>query len=280
MTYKPAPFAKAMTAIAAVLAFSSTPVLAQETGAPPEPVADTVVETPATADPLAPEAADTTATAPTEATPAAPKPKVESKTATSRTKAVSSKATTSSTVRRASAAAPAAAPAARAAAPVAEPAPPPAEPLPPIAAEPAAPAPVAEPALTADTNATVLDDNMLPIAGAAALGLLALGGTGLAVRRRRRRREDEEFEARQQALAALEAEPSPAERPVEAGPAFSRPMPVMPVHDPVPGTRVEQEPAMAAPSAMPDRGNWESRSDADFMFRRAAKDDKQPADQH
>jgi hypothetical protein len=139
---------------------------------------------------------------------------------------------------------------------------------------------VAEPALTADTNATVLDDNMLPIAGAAALGLLALGGTGLAVRRRRRRREDEEFEARQQALAALEAEPSPAERPVEAGPAFSRPMPVMPVHDPVPGTRVEQEPAMAAPSAMPDRGNWESRSDADFMFRRAAKDDKQPADQH
>ena len=276
MTYKPAPFAKAMTAIAAVLAFSSTPALAQETGAPPEPVADTVVETPATADPLAPEAADTTATAPTEATPAAPKPKVESKTATSRTKAVSSKATTSSTVRRASAAAPAA----RAAAPVAEPAPPPAEPLPPIAAEPAAPAPVAEPALTADTNATVLDDNMLPIAGAAALGLLALGGTGLAVRRRRRRREDEEFEARQQALAALEAEPSPAERPVEAGPAFSRPMPVMPVHDPVPGTRVEQEPAMAAPSAMPDRGNRESRSDADFMFRRAAKDDKQPADQH
>ena len=53
----------------------------------------------------------------------------------------------------------------------------------------------------------LMSDDMLPIAGAAALGLLALGGAGIAARRRKRRREAEEFDARQQALATLEDEP-------------------------------------------------------------------------
>lgn len=77
-------------------------------------------------------------------------------------------------------------------------------------------------------------DPTLP-AGAAALGLLALGGAGIAMRRRKRRRENEEFEARQEALATDEAEPilelQPAEE-VRPGPVFAR-QPA-PIHDAVP----------------------------------------------
>ena len=85
------------------------------------------------------------------------------------------------------------------------------------------------------------NDMALPIAGAAALGLLALGGTGIAMRRRKRRREDEEFAARQQFLDAAEAESeAEAEPPLElkptdavgAGPAFAGSQ--APIHDPVP----------------------------------------------
>ena len=100
---------------------------------------------------------------------------------------------------------------------------------------------------------------MLAIGGAAALGLIALGGAGIAMKRRRRRREDEEFEARQRALDMAEAEAAPEPGPaaeIHPGPAFARA--TAPIHDPV-----------------PDRGNWAAHSDADFMIRRA---DKQPKD--
>ncbi|HYC95929.1 MAG TPA: LPXTG cell wall anchor domain-containing protein [Sphingomicrobium sp.] len=94
-----------------------------------------------------------------------------------------------------------------------------------------------------------MTNETLPIAGAAALGLLALGGAGLVARRRKRRREDEEFEARQQALAMAAAEPE-AEAPLElepadevrAGPVFARA--AAPIHDPVPD---KKGPATAVP---------------------------------
>lgn len=296
MTYQPQPFAKAMTAIAAVLAFSSTPAFAQDTAAP-EPVAETTAETPPASDPLAaepasaaPVAADTAATP-----PPAPKPKVETSKPGTASASTGSRAKTTparSNVRRASAAAAAATPvAAAAAAPVAAapeavqlpPAPPPAaEPV----AEPVAP-PVAEPAPASDTAdrlmADLMANDLLP-AGAAALGLLALGGAAMANRRRKRRREDAEFEARQQALAITEEEPPTLNldrrAEVRPGPAFGRP----PIHDPVPERKFPAEqaalaPAAEAPATVPDIGNWPATSGADFMIRRAGKNAEKPVGQ-
>jgi len=224
-------FAKAMTAIAAVLASTSTPALAQETTAPP----DTAVETPATADPLAPEPAATES-----AVPPAPKPKVEtSRATTQQTKSSASASTTRATARRASAPAPVTTPAATPVAAAATPAPPPVEAQPPLTALPAAPPEVAPAPVnnTPDTLSELMADEMLPAAGAAALGLLALGGAGIAMRRRKRRREDEEFEARQQYLDQAETEAEPVlelDRTAEVRPvpAFARAP--APVHDPVP----------------------------------------------
>lgn len=312
MTYQPTHIGKATTAIAAVLAFASAPSFAQETGAAPEP---TVEESPAAIE-----------TAP----PPAPEPKVET-TASAAKPAKASAPVARPTARRASAAAPAAAPVASAdTIPVetAAPAPLPAGPAPAAVAEPAAP-PATEPApasvMSGALIADIIADDRLPYAGAAALGLLALGGAGLVSRRRKRRREDEAFEARQQILDRSEAE---AEQPLELGPADEvRAEPAFgragePIHDPTPaknapptnppagfdvsrfGPHVQaayggptadnpsvsleyrlrraavmdreerKMPAQApsatqAPANIPARGNWESRTDADFLFRRA-----------
>ena len=254
-------FGMATTAIAAVLALSATPSFAQETGTPPDPVADTSVQTPTSADPLAPEpvAEDSPVAADTPIPPAA-KPKIEPRSAASQhVKSSASRPAAPSTVRRVSATAPAAT-AAPAAVEAAGPAPLPAQPQPqpPAAAEPAAPL-IAEPVTASDTSDGLMSDfmaePMLPVAGAAALGLIALGGAGIVMKRRRRRLEDEEFEARQRALAMMEAESTPELDPaaeVHPGPAFARTP--APVHDRV-----------------PLKANWESRPDADFLFRRADK---------
>lgn len=341
MTYKIAPLPKAMTAIAAALAFISAPSFAQNTGATP----DTSAETPAVADPLAPEpVAEQAPAAPEAVPPPAPKPKVE----TTRAKAASaapakaakparaSSSITRPTVRREAAAAPAA-PLTEAAA---------AAPLsatpPPAVAEAAPPPPVAEPApangMAGALMAEIMADDRLPYAGGAALGLLALGGAGLVSRRRKRRRENEAFEARQQFLDSAEGEPEPPvleldrSAEVRPGPAFTRPG--TPMHDPVPqrapaaaapvadaptteipegfdlsrfgphvqaayrgptednpslslkyrlrrGAALDQQARIAAeqagparteaPASVPTRGKWESRPDADFLFRRAGK---------
>jgi hypothetical protein len=77
--------------------------------------------------------------------------------------------------------------------------------------------PAVEPA-PASTN--LMADDALPIAGAAGLGLLALGGIGLAVQRRRRRREEmQHFKANQ---AYLDEHPEAATPQVNE-PAFARP---------------------------------------------------------
>ena len=186
MNYNKPMHRTAMTAIAAVLAFSSTNLFAQdvtttqpvaETPVPgvetlaPEPAAPAVSETtpePAS-DPLAPAETST-------ATTATPKKATTTARATPRS--------TASVARPARTAAPAAAPVAAAepAAPVetASAAPLLAVPAP-VAPEiaPAAPMPV-EPA------AVEASDDVLPFAGAAAFGLLALLGAGAAVARRKR----------------------------------------------------------------------------------------------
>ncbi|HMI41041.1 MAG TPA: hypothetical protein VK485_07415, partial [Sphingomicrobium sp.] len=129
----------------------------------------------------------------------------------------------------------AAAPAAVTAAPVAPPAealPAQTEPIVPVAAAVAANAPSA-PAEQPSAIETLAADNALPIAGAAGLGILALGGLGIASRRRRLRREAEEAEWQESientpaALGedvapepAMAAQPQPGYMPEQSEPAF------------------------------------------------------------
>ena len=230
MTQKQVKTRTAMTAIAAVLAISSTPTLAQDASVPDPLVESTPVST--TSDPLAPEPATTSDTAPVD------------RTATESATDPAPAATKASTIRRSASTTRAPAARARAAAPAGS-QPEPAAPVAdapveaPIAAAPAAPiaepvpapAPVAEPAAQ-----DLLADDALPIAGAAGLGLLALAGAGLAMRRRRRR-DQEEFADRQWALDHAEADADPAITEPEpvvvaAEPAFARGP--APTHDPIP----------------------------------------------
>ena len=221
----------ATTAIAALLAFSSPPLVAQDTQPPPEPVAETPVTV--TPDPLAPEpvaaetppAAETTAETPAEsetAEAADPEPA-----ATATPVARRSPASTRPANRVARSAAPAAA------SPIAAPAEAPiTAPVEPMAPEAIAPDPFAEPPVaTSEPTETAISDDVLPIASAAGLGLLALAGAAMALRRRRRRREEEA----EWAMTEAKAEPVMAEEPAPA----MRPEPVFlrqpaPIHDPVP----------------------------------------------
>ena len=200
-----------LAAIAAVLALSSTPIFAQDAGTVTEPVADTTSQAPAP-DPLAPEpATEPAATEPSQAPTA--EPAATAKRAASRTAPKTRTAQTTRTAKPAASSAPASAPV-----PAANPAPS-AE----LAPEPI-PVPVAEPTETpalqpAPVDNGLLTEENLPIAGAAALGLLALAGTGLAVRRNRRRREEEEWQDRK--LALNQAHQS-NHRPNDNEPAFAR----------------------------------------------------------
>ncbi|QTH21927.1 hypothetical protein HRJ34_27170 [Rhizorhabdus wittichii] len=239
MSYAPNPVRPGLTAIAAVLAFSSTPSFAQD-AAPTVVTPPPVVEpAPATIAPtLAPmtqsSAAPSTGglvTVPTRpggiatgldaapATPAAaPEPAAET---------VSRPVVRTAPARRANPApapretAPAAPVAAQRAAPVAPPtapavdtAPPPVAPVaevPAVAPEPApAPAPRATPADA--------DNDVLPIAGAAGIAILLIGG-GVYAMRRRRRDEGEEELLLADRVAETPAEPVPV-------PAAAAPLPM------------------------------------------------------
>ena len=195
MTQKNMHVRSGLTAIAAVLALSSTPLAAQETTTPP---AEPVTETPApAADPLAPEPT-TAAPAAAEAKPAATAKRATStRRASTTTKAAASARPARQPVR---AAAPAIAPAASAPTTEATAAPPPV----PVAEAPM-PEPVAPVAEPAPATTNLMADETLPIAGAAGLGILALGGIGLAFSRRRRRRE--ELEHHRAAEAFLDQHP-------------------------------------------------------------------------
>ena len=231
MTQKQLKSRTALTAIAAVIALSSTPVLAQDASVPDPLVDSTPVST--ASDPLAPEPATTSDTAPVDSTatkqasepaPAATKPATTRKSA-SAARSSAAPVRSPSTARQAEAPAPA--PAATADTPAEAP----------LASAPAAPSaePVAPPTPVAGpAEQNLMADDALPIAGAAGLGLIALGGAGLVMRRRKRRREEEEFAERQWALDHSDAEPAMAQPEpiaVAAEPAFVRAP--APMHDPV-----------------------------------------------
>lgn len=231
MTQKQLKSRTALTAIAAVIALSSTPVLAQDASVPDPLVDSTPVST--ASDPLAPEPATTSDTAPVDSTatkqasepaPAATKPAITRKSA-SAARSSAAPVRSPSTARQAEAPAPA--PAATADTPAEAPLA--SAPAAPIAEPVAPPTPVAGPA-----EQNLMADDALPIAGAAGLGLIALGGAGLVMRRRKRRREEEEFAERQWALDHADAEPAMAQPEpiaVAAEPAFVRAP--APMHDPV-----------------------------------------------
>jgi hypothetical protein len=227
MRYERSPLRPGMTAIAAVLALSSTPLLAQSTDVAPTtpssvvtaPIAAPTASAPAAAAPqtmsapstdtsstLQPLAAPSTSlstatgTAPTASVPvvnaapptiAAPEPaaaptpapvvaRSEAPAAAAPVRSVrNSAATATRSVERSTAT--------RTAAPVTEAAPAPA----PAAAVAPVPAPERQPLTrTAPGDQLVAGDAILPVAGAAGVALLVLGGGFIALGRRRRRDED------------------------------------------------------------------------------------------
>lgn len=207
MTHRNAKIRPAMTAIAAVLALSSTALLAQVAPnvAPPAPVAPAapIVEsapaTPIVSEPLTTIASD----------PIAPSP--EPATTTSKSSKSTTTHRTASVARPAKAAPPVArkASAPVAAVPVAEPAQTVASAPAPLAAVPTAPPVVAAtPPVQEPPSAS---NNMLPIGGAVGLALLALIGLAVVMRRRMLRREEEVADA------------------YEVEPAFEGPAPVDPL---------------------------------------------------
>lgn len=216
MTHRNATIRPAIAAIAAVLALSSTPLLAQTategaqplTTAPPAapdiaPATTTVIEPSVSdvGDSLAPE-------------PAAPPTKASTSTATQRTARAARPAKAAPPVARETMAAPVAPPLVAPAETVAvESAP--------AAAIPAAPAPAAE-----AQDSPLAANAMLMIVGAAGLALIALIFVALAMRRRRRRR-DEELLADQQyqaeAAAPVQVDPLFTEAP--AAPLTAEPLP-------------------------------------------------------
>ncbi|HEV2044624.1 MAG TPA: hypothetical protein VGR05_08100 [Sphingomicrobium sp.] len=166
-----------LAAIAAATALLSTPVLAQETAPVAADPAPIVADTPLPADP---------APAPTPPAEAASDPLAPVEATTT---------TTTRTTRTTRPTRATAAPAARAPAPAARVET--AAPVAPIAPTPEA-TPVFDPAMVAPlpetaaatpapaTGDSMIDNDLLPIAGAAGLGILALAGASLALRRRRR----------------------------------------------------------------------------------------------
>ena len=202
-----------LAAIAAATVLLSTPALAQDAA-------------PATADP-APIVADTPL--PTEATPAEPTPAPEA-VSDPLAPAATTPTTTTRTTRTTRPTRATAAPAVRSVrAPTPMTAAPAATALPAVPVEQAAPfdpamvAPLPEPVVAAPVAAadsTTIED-VLPIAGAAGLGLLALAGAGF-VMRRRRRDEDVEVEETYDEPAISRAEPMP----IVAAPAATAPITV------------------------------------------------------
>ena len=192
-----------MTAIAAVLALSSTSVLAQATDgaasqaapvivSPPVPVVSSavtpsIIDAPvASVETVAPQPAMRTVSTPVVHTD----PVADAAAATPSRTAISHPVTTRSTR---TAPVPAVTPATKTAAQTeVAPAPATAPATTPVARKAAAvPPPVKAPATTAVAAQATTNNDVAPIAGAAGLGLLAIGGLAFAFSRRRRENEDE-----------------------------------------------------------------------------------------
>ncbi len=169
-----------LAAIAVATALISTPALGQDTTPVESAPAPIVADEPLTVEPLptpapTPEATDTLA-------PAAAAPVTRTARPTRATAAPAARASAAATRNTAPAAA---------APVVAPPTAPTGDVLPP--ADPAMVGPLPEPVVAAPvapTSDSMIDDDLLPIAGAAGLGILALAGAGYAMRRRRRNVEE------------------------------------------------------------------------------------------
>ena len=244
MTHRTSKIRPATTAIAAVLALSSTQLLAQTAPDAVQPVTVAPVTTVMDSAPVVTTPSEPLTTSTSTSDPLAPSAK---STATKSTKSATTHRT-ASVVRPAKAAPPVAQ------APVAAPVAAPVETVEAapimVTAAPAAPA-VAAVATPPAQNASVSSSGMLPIAGAAGLGFLGLLGVGLAMRRRKRRNE-EEFAAAEQDELAVEAPAQtdplfdePAFAPLSADPALALGAAVDPAESPsdcvdaAPGSHVE-----------------------------------------
>lgn len=217
MMYRKNVLRPGMTAIVAVLALSSTPSLAQDAATAvdlPPPVA---MPEPAAPEPVAAPAPEPAAT---EIAPVAVEPSPT-------TAAPARAATATAPVRRA--AAPARRPAASSAVIASAPAAAPAAEVPPAEAatmaapvEAAVPAPIpVQQVADAPAEASPADD-MLPIAGAAGIGVLALVGGAVALNRRRRRDGDVGYEP--ETIETDHVAPA-APEPVPAMPLAARAVP-------------------------------------------------------
>jgi len=169
-----------LAAIAAATAFVSTPSLAQDATPVTAEPAPIVADTPLPSEPANPPAVETDTLAPAAAPTVAKAKPVARATPPVRTTAAPAKAVAKPIVRTA---APVTAPIAAAtpAAPLETPAD--------SAMVAPLPEPVATPAPTVQQT-SALDSDMLPIAGVAGLGILALAGAAFAIRRRRRDEDD------------------------------------------------------------------------------------------
>ena len=234
MTHKTPTIRPAMTAIAAVMALSA-PSFAQSVDpavATPAPPVE-VVPVPVAAEPLAAEPiVIDTAAEPVAAEPAA--------------KPTARKATTAKAAipRPVAARTADTAPVVASTAPVAE------VPIaPPLPIEPLAAAPIAEPAAAPAAAADASTIDLLRTAALGGLGLLALTGAGLVVRRRRRRAaeaEEAEWQAKQAAVAA--AEPV-VEAPAPIDPIFAKQPTAARPAKPAPAFVLGAAPAAASVSA-------------------------------
>ena len=237
----------AMTALAAVIALSSAPLLAQtapETTPPATTATPVPDSTPAATTPSEPSAASAS-------DPLAPKPTA--------TPTRSTRSTT--THRTASVARPTKASAPVARAPVRTTAAAPAPALSPAPAESAAPAPIpvadvpAAPPTAVAATPTAQEspaglNSMLPILGAVGLALLALMVIGMAMRNRRRRNE-EELAAAEPYEPALDEAPAQAPVVATSDPLFAEPAFVATAAPAAASAPVEFLPAGAAPAATP-----------------------------
>jgi hypothetical protein len=199
------------TAIAAVLAMTATPVLAQDA----DPLAPATEETSAPVETATPVETSTTGEPAAASDPLAPDVEEAAPAAATATAGTSQRRATARNTARPAQRAPAPAAAPDVATPTAEEVAPlaatdPALIAPPIAAEPEPlPAEPAEPTLA-------LDDGALPIAAGAGLGLLLLGGAAAGLRRRRRK---------QEFVREPVSEPAFARGPVHDAPVAHRPAP-------------------------------------------------------
>lgn len=229
-----------LTAIAAVLALSSTPLFAQEIDPAAASPATEAVTPPATdpvptataSDPLAPVAAETTTAAPRAA-------------ATRTARAPARRAATATTQPARPSAAPAAPETAGTTAPAATP------PVAPVPAEALAANPMTPDVAPPQNGEAAVDmDQALPIAGAAGLALVGLAGLGLAMRRRRRRASDAD-EGLSYSEAHMWHEPTLARAVPAAGPATAA---AMQLHDD--GVRAGNVTASAGGWTTPSAFSW------------------------